>query len=79
MGGLSTPHRKENSVASLRIEGNPLPAFGHPPPQAGEGNPSDGGNPSEELVIAKALPPPRHCEERSDAAIQRVPPGAQRR
>jgi hypothetical protein len=25
------------SVASLRVVGNPLPAFGHPPPQAGEG------------------------------------------
>jgi hypothetical protein len=51
-GRLSTPHRQENSVASLRIVGNPLPAFGHPlARQAGE------GSSSEEPVIARAAGP----------------------
>jgi hypothetical protein len=38
---LSIPHRKEISVAALRMEENPLPPLtGHPPPQAGEGTAS---------------------------------------
>jgi hypothetical protein len=75
---LSTFHRKEISVASFRMERNPLPPLtGHPlAHQSGERSPSDRGNPSEEFVIVKALPPPRHCEERSDVAIQFVPLGA---
>ncbi|MDR0717943.1 MAG: hypothetical protein LBF50_11135 [Azoarcus sp.] len=70
------PAAKENSVDALRMEQSPLSAlWATLSRQAGE------GNPSEELVIAKALPlsPFRHCEARSAVAIQFVSSGAQRR